>query len=162
MEEKHYTLCFCRRKSSTDTKDNEILLGMKKRGFGVGKWNGFGGKIEAGETIVDATIRELFEESALQVQPADLIKRGYLLFKMEESKKLMHVHVFESFVFVGQEQESDEMRPQWFKEDAIPFNDTWPDDKFWMPILLKGTNSFNGRFDYSNDETISDYEISEH
>ncbi len=49
---------------------------MKKRGFGIGKWNGFGGKIEAGETIEAAAIRELFEESALEVKPADLMKRG--------------------------------------------------------------------------------------
>lgn len=28
-----------------------ILLGMKKRGFGAGRWNGFGGKVQEGETI---------------------------------------------------------------------------------------------------------------
>ncbi|MEW5720741.1 MAG: DNA mismatch repair protein MutT, partial [Chloroflexota bacterium] len=33
------------------TRDNQILLGLKKRGFAQGKLNGFGGKIEAGETI---------------------------------------------------------------------------------------------------------------
>lgn len=27
---------------------NKILLGMKKRGFGAGRWNGFGGKVETG------------------------------------------------------------------------------------------------------------------
>jgi hypothetical protein len=25
-------------------KNNKVLLGMKKRGFGVGRWNGFGGE----------------------------------------------------------------------------------------------------------------------
>lgn len=35
-------------------RDSELLLGMKKRGFGVGRWNGFGGKVEMGEDIVDA------------------------------------------------------------------------------------------------------------
>jgi hypothetical protein len=34
-----------------------VLLGMKKRGFGAGRWNGFGGKVEAGETIVQGAIR---------------------------------------------------------------------------------------------------------
>jgi 8-oxo-dGTP pyrophosphatase MutT (NUDIX family) len=28
----------------------DILLAMKKRGFGEGKWNGAGGKVEPGET----------------------------------------------------------------------------------------------------------------
>jgi len=32
-------------------QDGRILLGRKKRGMGFGKWNGFGGKIEAGETM---------------------------------------------------------------------------------------------------------------
>lgn len=35
----------------------EILLGLKKRGFGEGKWNGFGGKVEPGETIPQAAAR---------------------------------------------------------------------------------------------------------
>ena len=38
---------------------NEILLGLKKRGFGEGKWNGFGGKVNPTETITDAAIRYL-------------------------------------------------------------------------------------------------------
>jgi len=32
----------------------KVLLGMKKRGFGVGRWNGFGGKVNEGETIEQA------------------------------------------------------------------------------------------------------------
>ena len=35
----------------------EILLGMKKRGFGKGKWNGFGGKILPQETLVQGALR---------------------------------------------------------------------------------------------------------
>lgn len=52
---KDLTLVFCRRRRSTSTPTpdqkeggggegrsggNDILLGMKKRGFGIGKWNG--------------------------------------------------------------------------------------------------------------------------
>jgi hypothetical protein len=48
--EKHYTLLFARR-------PGQVLLGMKKRGFGAGKWNGFGGKIEAEETCEQAAVR---------------------------------------------------------------------------------------------------------
>lgn len=38
-------------------KDNKLLLGMKKRGFGKGRWNGFGGKVQENETILDAAKR---------------------------------------------------------------------------------------------------------
>ena len=34
-----------------------LLLGMKKRGFGAGKWNGFGGKVDPGETILQGAVR---------------------------------------------------------------------------------------------------------
>lgn len=32
--------------------EGKLLLGMKKRGFGSGKYNGFGGKVEKGETVM--------------------------------------------------------------------------------------------------------------
>jgi 8-oxo-dGTP diphosphatase/2-hydroxy-dATP diphosphatase len=35
---------------------SQVLLGMKKRGFGEGKWNGFGGKLDLGETIEQAAL----------------------------------------------------------------------------------------------------------
>lgn len=43
-----------------------VLLGLKKRGFGTGKWNGFGGKVEPGETIRQAAIREMKEEAGIE------------------------------------------------------------------------------------------------
>ncbi len=36
----------------------EILLGVKRVGFGAGKITGFGGKVEDGETVAMAAIRE--------------------------------------------------------------------------------------------------------
>ena len=45
----------------------EILLGMKKRGFGQGKWNGFGGKVKEGESIRECARRETLEECGLKV-----------------------------------------------------------------------------------------------
>lgn len=61
-------------------QDGRILLGRKKRGMGFGKWNGFGGKIEAGETMRECAARELFEESGLKARPEDLIPVGDLYF----------------------------------------------------------------------------------
>jgi hypothetical protein len=47
-----YTLVFVR-------QPGRVLLGMKKRGFGQGKWNGFGGKVEPNEEVTTAAVREL-------------------------------------------------------------------------------------------------------
>ena len=41
---------------------------MKKRGFGVGKINGVGGKVGKGETIETAAVREAHEEVGVIVE----------------------------------------------------------------------------------------------
>ena len=57
--EKEYTLVFCRKELEGGKR--AVLLGMKKRGFGAGKYNGFGGKIEENESNYDGAVR--YEES---------------------------------------------------------------------------------------------------
>ncbi|CAD7935733.1 unnamed protein product [Amoebophrya sp. A120] len=61
VKRKMLSLVFPRLKTQCSDK---ILLGFKKRGFGKGKWNGFGGKFEEGKdrTIRDCAARELLEE----------------------------------------------------------------------------------------------------
>lgn len=55
---------------------------MKKRGFGVGKWNGPGGKVDKGEEIIVAASRETREETGLN--PSDLQYRGILEFQFQD------------------------------------------------------------------------------
>ncbi len=97
-----------------------MLLGMKKKGFGMGKWNGFGGKIERGESPIQAAARELTEEAG--IVGADLVKRGILLFQFVGDPRPMEVHVFRATTFTGDITESDEMRPQWFAVEDVPFD----------------------------------------
>ena len=59
-------------------EESRALLGMKKRGFGVGKWNGFGGKVEPNETVNDAAIREIQEEAG--ITPLDMKQIGLMAF----------------------------------------------------------------------------------
>eukprot|EP01039_Chlorochromonas_danica_P006145 gene6145-6767_t len=157
--ERDYTLVFCRRFKQDNPQEKEILLGMKKRGFGQGKWNGYGGKLEDKESLEACARRELEEECGLV---AEALRRvGFLSFKMEESRKIMAVHVYECWHFhEGEAVETEEMRPQWYNEKEIPFDAMWPDDRFWLPLLLAG-KSFLGRFVYEDDETISEHSIKE-
>ena len=130
-----------------------VLLGLKKKGFGAGLWNGFGGKVEPGESIEDAAMREVMEESGLEV--TNLEKHGILEFTFEDDKrqglgadvKILEVHVFKAHDYVGEPQETDEMRPQWFYIDEIPFKEMWADDVYWVPLLLKD-RKFRGSFHF--------------
>ncbi|XP_049417355.1 oxidized purine nucleoside triphosphate hydrolase isoform X2 [Epinephelus fuscoguttatus] len=82
-----------------------VLLGMKKRGFGVGKWNGFGGKVQPGETIESAARRELEEESGLTVDALEKI--GNIKFEFVGETQLLDVHVFRADDYNGEPTESE-------------------------------------------------------
>lgn len=100
---KTVTLCFL-------VKQNQILLAMKKRGFGAGRWNGYGGSIKGEETIFEAAIREIQEESALAVQMSALQKVGEFLFIFAGEPRV-HCHVFLARDWQGEPQDSEEMGP---------------------------------------------------
>ncbi len=152
---------FCMKKELTlavITQDDRILLGMKKRGFGEGKWNGFGGKVMAGETIEDAARREVREEAGIEV--IDLKKSGLIDFEFKGNPEILEVHIFYANDFHGQITESDEMKPQWYQIDEIPFDLMWADDRHWMPLLLAG-KKFRGKFLFDGMDTIVQHELSE-
>ncbi len=116
-------------------KGEQVLLGMKKRGFGAGRWNGFGGKLEAGETIEQAALREVREEVGLEL--LDLKELGVIEFDFESEPKILEVHIFKATSYKGEPIETEEMRPEWFNISEIPFKQMWSDDGLWFPYLLE-------------------------
>ena len=135
-----------------------ILLGMKKRGFGAGRWNGFGGKVAAGETIENAARRELEEEAGIRVE--NLYKVGIIEYEFKGNPEILQVHFFKSDDFLGEIKESEEMRPQWFHIDEIPFKEMWPDDIHWIPLFLSG-KKFKGKFLLGESDVILEQDFSE-
>jgi len=135
-----------------------VLLGMKKRGFGAGKWNGFGGKVADGEDIEKVAHRELWEEAGIQAH--DLSKRGILDFEYVNDGKIHEVHIFLTTQFVGVPTESEEMRPQWFAVDEIPFERMWVSDGLWLSSMCLAGKKFKGRVRLSG-ESILDHSIYE-
>ena len=138
------------------TKDNRVLLGMKKRGFGAGRWNGFGGKVQEGETIEEAAVREMKEESSVSV--TNLTEVGVLLFTFEGDPQVLEVHIFKTDAFGGEPEESEEMRPQWFDFEKVPYDDMWPDDRFWLPQVLAG-REVRGAFSFGEGDIILSKEL---
>lgn len=136
--------------------DDQILLAMKKRGFGAGKWNGVGGKLEAGETVEQALIRECQEE--IGVTPTSYSPVAELDFVQDaETDDPWHMYVYAYICteWQGEPSESEEMAPQWFGLDEIPYDDMWQDDEYWLPQVLSG-EKVTGRFTFDkNDELLS-------
>lgn len=119
-------------------KDDQILLAMKKRGFGEGMWNGVGGKVEAGESILEAAGRECQEE--ICVTPRDLALAGRIRFTVNGGDEIIEheCSVFTATAWQGEPCETEEMEPKWFNVTDIPYDKMWPDDTLWIPHLIAG------------------------
>ncbi len=139
-------------------RDKEVLLTMKKRGFGVGKWNGVGGKPNPGETIIETAIRESKEE--IDVTPINPNKVAVFKYYFPHDNFGMKVWVFTTNKWQGEPSESEEMKPQWFSLKDVPYDQMWADDKVWMPKVFEG-KKLNGSFMFDKEGNVTDYYINE-
>jgi 8-oxo-dGTP diphosphatase len=129
------TLCFLLRAGAP----GQILLGLKKVGFGQGKYGGVGGKVEAGEAPSHAATREVREETGIVVAESDLRPAACLTFRFPHRPEWTQVvHVYTSTSWSGCASESREIVPAWFTVDAIPLERMWDDCRYWLPRVLAG------------------------
>lgn len=151
MKEKVCTLLFLRR-------DNEILLAMKKRGFGANRYNGVGGKVDPGETIEQALIRECQEE--INVTPTSYRQVAEHDFIQNEGDDpwRMYVHVYMCDQWQGEPVETEEMAPEWFDISKIPYDKMWQDDEYWLPQVLAGDKVF-GKFTFDENDAMLTHDI---
>lgn len=118
-------------------KNNQVLLQYKARGFGMGKWNGPGGKKHQDESIEESARREVKEETDIVMK--DIKKAGELEFIFVDNEKDNFLtHVFICRDFDGLPKDSDEGKLKWFKIDELPLNEMWDDDQYWLRPLLNG------------------------
>ena len=152
------TLCFI----LDGCPPTRILLGRKKRGFGKGKLNGFGGKVHPNETPIRAIVREVAEESGVVVSPETLRPAGSITFTFPFEPSFDHyVHVFVTSAWSGEVRESAEMAPIWFTIVEIPDEQMWNDDRYWLPHVLAGRR-IRAEFSFAEDnETVDSWSIEE-
>ncbi len=132
-------------------KNGEVLLILKKRGLGAGKMNAPGGKIEPGETALEAAIRETQEE--VGVTPFNPKARGELFFQFHDGYSL-HCIVFLAYGCDGTPVETGEAVPMWTKLDSLPLEKMWADDALWLEKLLRG-EAFRGYFTFDGERMVS-------
>ena len=132
-------VCVCYLTRLSPDGNRQVLLGRKKKGLGVGNIVGLGGKLERGESAVDAAVREIEEESGLVVAASALTELGYLTYLFPHREEWSQ----ESTVFVcdewaGTPRESNELNPVWFDVASLPVDEMWDDARHWLPGVLNG------------------------
>jgi 8-oxo-dGTP diphosphatase len=131
------TLCFLLR----DRPDHgtEVLLGLKKTGFGSGKIVGLGGHVEPGESDAEAAVREVHEEAGVSVLEGDLRRAGTVEFVFPARPEWdMHTTLFTARRWQGEPSESLEISPEWFDVLSLPVDRMWQDADHWLPPVLEG------------------------
>ncbi len=151
----HSVVIFLIRKNSQGV--TEVCLGLKKRGYSEGKYNGFGGKIETGENPQEAAVRELKEESEVKVGVGLLNKKG--IIKYFEPGENWLVHIFVCDKWAGKIRESDEMRPFWFDVSNLPLDKMWENDALWIKDILTTEQKIEGTIWHDKNDKVVKKEL---
>lgn len=130
--------------SATDT---HVLLGIKQRKAGQGKWNGYGGGIDEGESVRAAACRELWQESRIKVAEGDLRYATVIdSYNRLDDGRAFHcrVHTFVTEHWIGDPQESAEMHsPTWFPKKELPLDEMMLGDRTWLPLVFSSKVPFH-------------------
>jgi 8-oxo-dGTP diphosphatase len=141
LELKLATLCYVKNRGST-----LMIHRIKKEDdMHLGKWNGLGGKLEAGETPEECVIREVKEESGLTIRHPRL--HGVLTFPAFAKDEDWYAFVFTAREFSGQLIDSAEGRLAWIADEDLLTLPLWEGDRIFLD-WLKQERFFSGKFVY--------------
>lgn len=145
------TLCYIQ-----DGQRTLMLHRIKKeKDIHQGKWNGLGGKLEAGETPEECVIREVKEESGLQILNPRL--RGFITFPAFSKLEDWYVFMFTAREFSGELIDSSEGHLEWIETEQLPDLNLWEGDKIFLKWLEQDL-FFSAKFIYK-DGILKDHQV---
>lgn len=142
-------LCYIKREGKT------LMLHRVKKDKDIhkGKYNGLGGKAEAGESPIECVKREVFEESGLIIEKP--ILKGFMTFPEFKDGEDYFVHLFEAHQFTGELlSDSPEGNLIWINDEDISGLNLWEGDRIFFDYMNK-YEFFMAKFIYKNGELSS-------
>ena len=117
-----------------------------------GKWNGLGGKLEAGESPDECVLREMREESGLTILDPRL--RGVLTFPAFRDGEDWLVFVYTATRYEGELGDCPEGTLEWVDDARLRTLPLWEGDHIFLPWLA-GDRFFSGKFVYKGGRLAS-------
>jgi 8-oxo-dGTP diphosphatase len=133
-----------------------IHRNLNKNDFHEGKWNGLGGKLEAGESPINAAVREFYEESTCSTEPTQWRWLGQLYFPNFKSNKkedwwasvfIIDLTNAQAHLISVDTRTNTEGTLHWIAFDQILNLNLWDGDREFIPLVLSRT-AFEGTFFY--------------
>ena len=115
------------------------------------KWIGIGGKFEDGESPEDCMLREVREETGLNLSSWSF--RGIVTFVSDEWGT-EYMHLFTADGFAGSLRDCDEGELEWVEKARIPSLPIWEGDKIFLRLLDQGADFFSLKLCYHGDKLV--------
>ncbi len=146
------TLCYVR------SGERTLMMHRNKKPGDVhkGKWNGLGGKLDSGESPDECVVREIREESGLNLLDPKL--RGVLTFPAFKPGEDWLVFVYTATRFEGELGVCPEGDLEWVSGERLATLPLWEGDRIFLP-WLEQDRFFSGKFVYREGRLIS-HEVS--
>ncbi|MCK8061645.1 MULTISPECIES: 8-oxo-dGTP diphosphatase [unclassified Fusibacter] len=149
------SLIYLRRDSKT------LMLHRNKRGddYHLGKYNGIGGKLEAGESPEDCALREIKEETGLIAN--EVKYRGHIAFPVFDGNEDWLCFIYECYDFEGDLVEGSEGSLHWIEDESLLDLPLWEGDPIFLNVIYHSSDLFSGKFTYE-DKELKSYQLKRH
>ena len=134
-------------------KDGKYLMlyrNKKKNDMNEGKWLGVGGHVELGETPFQAVVREVKEETGLDLKSAEY--RCVINFFNDDYDEI--IYQYTSSDFSGEVIECNEGELKWIPKEEILSLPMWEGDKYFLAPLINNEPFFEITIVYKNNKLV--------
>lgn len=122
-----------------------LFRNKKQHDPNEGKWIGIGGHIEKNESPDDCFVREVREETGIQLQ--NFTKRGVVDF-VSDTDENERMHLYTAHVEHSQISECNEGTLKWIPKEEILKLNLWEGDRHFLIPLLNGETNIRLRLVY--------------
>jgi 8-oxo-dGTP diphosphatase len=108
--------------SAAIIRDGRVLVARRARGPALGVWTMPGGVVEAGETLTEALVREIEEETALTIEPVTLAGHREVVVRDDNKKVSRHFVIlcFASRLVGGELKLNEELaEARWLRPEEL-------------------------------------------